>query len=91
MWKLSSIKRDGFALWPKQSIEEEEEYRLIQEIEKARQGYRRALSWRIMEADGELGMYSHIPVMLAELRYRYLLGQARNRGFLNRWFSEGEG
>lgn len=83
-------KKNYFKLWSKQDIREEEEYRLIKEIEKARQGFRRAHSWRIIEAEGDMGIHSQIPIMLTELRYRYLLGQARHRGMINRWLDEGE-
>lgn len=75
-------------LWSKKNIQEMEEYRLVTSVEKARKSLVRVQSWRILESDWEEGLQSQIPVMLAELRYRYLLGQARKRGMVNRWFYE---
>lgn len=74
--------------WRKENIQEQEEYRLIKEIDKAREGFRRVQSWRLSGAEGEAGVHAHIPLLLTELRYRYLLGQARQRNMVNRWLYE---
>ena len=71
--------------WKKQDIRLNEEYKLIQSIERARRSLYNMQQWRIVDV-GELE--AQTPRLLAELRYRYLLKQARNKNLINRWYYE---
>ncbi|GGK36294.1 hypothetical protein GCM10010965_31580 [Caldalkalibacillus thermarum] len=60
-----------------------EQYRLMTAIEKARANMLHLHKQRVSRPDGTMGQ---IPVLLAELRYRYLLHQARKKGWSNMWY-----
>jgi hypothetical protein len=62
-----------------------EEYKLVTSIEKARSDWMEIQAWRIYLQDD---LDAVMPKMLAEVRYRYLLRQARKRNVINRWYLE---
>ncbi|MDQ0340612.1 hypothetical protein J2S00_003436 [Caldalkalibacillus uzonensis] len=60
-----------------------EQYRLMTAIEKARERMTQLHKRRLLMPDGSTGQ---VPILLAELRYRYLLYQARKKGWSNMWY-----
>lgn len=71
--------------WKKRNVQDNEQFRLISSIEKARQSWSEVQAWRI---DQEESLESQIPKVLAEVRYRFLLREARQRQYVNRWYFE---
>jgi|GEM_PF-6464697 len=71
--------------WNKRNVRVNEEYALVQSIEKARASWSEVQAWRISEKEA---MNEQMPKILAELRYRYLLREARKRNVINRWSFE---
>lgn len=60
-----------------------EEYKLVSSIEKARKNWVDIQPRRIyLHNDGDATMLK----LLAEVRYRFLLRQARKRSVVNRWY-----
>jgi hypothetical protein len=72
--------------WNKRNVRLNEEYNLVHSIEKARKNWTEVQAWRISETEA---LASQMPKILAELRYRYLLREARDRKMMNRWYCEG--
>jgi hypothetical protein len=70
--------------WNKRNVQLNEQYRLVASVELARRSWSQAQAWRISEKEA---LASQIPKILAEVRYRYLLKQARERGVMNSWYS----
>ena len=66
--------------WEKRNVRQNEAYRLINEIEKARKQWLQLQNWRLSEDDL---IHGHTTHLLAECRYRYLLRQARSNGVTN--------
>jgi hypothetical protein len=71
--------------WNKRNVQLNEEYRLVASVESARRSWSEAQAWRISEKEA---LASQIPKILAEVRYRYLLKQAREREVMNRWYCD---
>lgn len=71
--------------WNKKNVKLDEEFRLVEHVEKARKSWSRIQGYRIAESES---LSSQIPRILVELRYRYLLRQARKRKIVNRWYYE---
>ncbi|WP_202081419.1 hypothetical protein [Caldalkalibacillus salinus] len=69
--------------WHKRDVKLNEQYRLMTSIEHARKKWTEIQAWRIEDKED---MYSQMPKVLAEIRYRYLLQQARKREFMNYWY-----
>ncbi|WP_025028981.1 DUF2508 family protein [Caldalkalibacillus mannanilyticus] len=69
--------------WNKRNVRVNEEYNLVQSIEKARKKWSEVQAWRISEKEA---LTSQMPKILAELQYRFLLREARKRNMINRWF-----
>lgn len=67
----------------KRPVLSNEQYRLITAIDRAREGMRQLHQRRLIVSDGTMG---HIPLILTEIRYRYLLFQARKKGWSNQWY-----
>lgn len=70
-------------LWAKKSVLLREEYRLMNDVERARKKWHKLKRFRSSEKDP---LESEMPYLLAEMRYRYLLRQARDRNWINRWY-----
>ncbi|GAA0353200.1 DUF2508 family protein [Bacillus horti] len=71
--------------WRRKNIADNEQYRLIASIEEARKKWSEIQAWRICDEDS---FEAQIPKLLAEIRYSYLLRQARQREYVNRWYFE---
>jgi hypothetical protein len=71
--------------WNRRNVQLNEEYRLVASVESARRNWSEVQAWRISEKEA---LASQIPKILAEVRYRYLLKQAREREIMNRWYSD---
>lgn len=71
--------------WNKRNVKVNEEFRLVTSIESARKSWSNVQAWRISEREA---LASQIPKILAEIRYRYLLKQARQREIINHWYRD---
>jgi hypothetical protein len=69
--------------WNKRNVRTNEEFRLVQNVEKARKSWLEVQAWRISEKEA---IASQMPKILAELRYRFLLRQAREKEMTNHWY-----
>mgnify|MGYP001325775810 CR=1 FL=1 len=69
----------------KKNIRCHEQYRLMKSVEASRKSWSDIKAWRI---SGDEVLHSEMPCLLAEMRYRYLLSQARKRGWVNHWYFE---
>jgi hypothetical protein len=69
----------------KRFILQREQYRLMDSCEKARTSWMRLKKWRMAD-NGDL--HAEMPGLLAEMRYRFLLYQARKRKWVNHWYLE---
>lgn len=72
-------------LWKKNNVRDNEQYRLVSSIEQARQSWSDKQAWRICNEDS---LEAQMPKILAEIRYRYMLREARERQYVNRWYFE---
>jgi hypothetical protein len=71
--------------WNRRNVQLNEEYRLVTSVESARRSWSDVQAWRISEREA---LDSQIPKILAEVRYRYLLKQARQRKIMNHWYCD---
>lgn len=71
--------------WNRRNVQLNEEYRLVTSVESARRSWSDVQAWRISEREA---LASQIPKILAEVRYRYLLKQARQRKIMNHWYCD---
>lgn len=71
--------------WKRRAVLKNEQNRLLNELEKSRGKWKMVQHWRMSEEDA---ISAQIPKMLSEVRFRYLLAQARKRNWINEWFLE---
>lgn len=71
--------------WRKRDCRLNVQYKLMYSLEKARNNWVNKQGWCIYMQDD---LAAQIPLILAEVQYRYLLKQAKTEKFINIWYIE---